>query len=502
MPTFFFVVKLFFSEPSGGLVSYTIKLALIVIFVTFPLRIKDRGDILKKLILLLILLLISTSMLFSQTSSSKNIRMFLDFARFRYDEHNTYLEIYYLLHNMGKEKLNQTNEILLEFSLSDENKDSLLATSLLKVSLENGVSNGNGLDGVQGSLIKTVLPTGKYKIKMVRLSEDRTQRLDSLNQVFASPSFKTDKIALSDLELCSNIVTGSKNEKGLFYKNTMEVFPNPMRIYNQDNSELYYYIELYNIRSENPQDEVKIEVAIADTHGNIKEQKNYTRNRAYESLVEFGFFDVGTLANGLYTLVFAATDATANYSTYTRTNFYVVNASAITSDQENMIAAFPKSEYMFMSETEADEKINQALYIGTREEKEIAKTLTDVESKRLFLFKFWFNRENPVMEGLKDEYYSRVDYANEHYAFSNRKGWQSDRGRVYIVYGQPSDIDRQPHNPEGKPYEIWTYHELEGGVKFLFVDVTGFGDYKLMSSTMRGEIHDPGWDDLLIFGRQ
>lgn len=428
--------------------------------------------------------------------------MFLDFARFRYDEHNTYLEIYYLLHNMGNEQLNQSNEILLEFSLSDENKDSLLATSLLKVFLENGVTNGNGLEGVKGSLIKTVLPSGKYKIKMVRLSEDGAQRLDSLNQVFVSPSFKMDKIALSDLELCSNIVTGSKNEKGLFYKNTMEVFPNPMRIYNQDNSELFYYIELYNIRSENPQDEVKIEVAIADREGKIKEQKNYTRNRNYESLVEFGSFDVGAFGNGLYTLVFAATDAAANYSTYTRSNFYVVNASAITSEQESMIEAFSKSEYIVMPEPEADEKISQALYIATREEKDIAKTLTDAESKRMFLFKFWFSRENPAMEGLKDEYYSRVDYTNEHYAFANRKGWQSDRGRVYVVYGQPSDIDRQPHNPDGRPYEIWTYHELEGGVKFLFVDETGFGEYKLMSSTMRGEIHDPGWDDLLIFGRQ
>lgn len=456
----------------------------------------------KKLILLLILLLVSTSPLFSQASSSKNIRMFLDFSRFRYDEHNTYLEIYYLLHNTGNPEVNQSNEILLEFSLSDENKDSLLASSILKVSLENGVTNGNSLEGVKGSLIKTVLPSGKYQIKMVRLSQDGSQRLDSLNQVFVSPTFKMDKIALSDLELCSNIVTGSKNEKGLFYKNTMEVFPNPMRIYNQENSELFYYIELYNIRSENPQNEVKIEVAIADTEGKIKEQKNYTRNRAYESLVEFGSFDVGALGNGLYTLVFAATDPVANYSTYTRSNFYVVNASAITADQESMIEAFSKSEYMFMSETEADEKINQALYIATPEEKHIAKTLTDAESKRMFLFKFWFSRESPVMEGLKDEYYTRVDYTNEQYAFANRKGWQSDRGRVYIVYGQPSDVDRQPNNPDGRPYEIWTYHELEGGVKFLFVDETGFGDYKLVSSTMRGEIYDPGWDQLMLFGRQ
>ena len=457
----------------------------------------------KSLILLLLtLFFFSTSALFSQTAPSKNIRMFLDFARFRYDEHNTYLEIYYLLYDLDRDSLNRPGDVRLEFSLKDQNKDSLLAKSSLKVSSVNGSTSEEGFSRVRGSLIKTVLPTGKYKIKMVRVNDDGSRKLDSLSHIFSTPSFKTDKIALSDLELCSNIVTGSNNDKGLFYKNTMEVFPNPMRMYNKETPELFYYIELYNLKSENPQDEIKIEVAIADTEGKVKEQKSYTQKRRFESLVEFGSFDVSALANGLYTLIFAINDVTANYSVYTRSNFYVMNFSELTSGQENMIAAFASSEFINMPEAEVDEKIAQALYIATREEKDIAKTLDNVEGKRLFIFRFWFKRERAGMEGLKDEYYSRVDHANELYAFSNFKGWQSDRGRVYVVYGEPSDIARHPQNPDERPYEIWMYHELEGGVRFLFMDFSGFGDYKLVNSNMRGEIRDPGWDNLLIFGGQ
>jgi GWxTD domain-containing protein len=152
-----------------------------------------------------------------------------------------------------------------------------------------------------------------------------------------------------------------------------------------------------------------------------------------------------------------------------------------------------------MSEEVIDQRIAQSLYIATLDERKIFQNLDNLEGKRMFLFKFWYARESSVNEGLKDEYYSRVEHADEHFGFANRKGWQSDRGRVYIVYGEPSQTDRYPSNPDADPYIVWKYHELEGGASFLFVDESGFGDYKLVSSTMRGEIYDARWDRYLLF---
>lgn len=451
-----------------------------------------------KLLLAFFLSVFAVSFLAAQAPASNNIRMFLDFSRFRYDENNTYLEIYYLLYDTGKDSLNSPGEVQLEFSLFDENKDSLLAKSNLKVKLEDRNSSLNG-DRVQGSLIKTVLPTGKYKIKMVRLGERGIQKIDSLSHIFSTPAFKSDRVAVSDVELCSNIITGSTRERGLFYKNTMEVFPNPMRMYSKETPTLHYYVELYNLKSANPQDELKIEVVIADTEGKIKAQKGYTKPRNYESLVEIGSFDVTDYPNGLYTMVFAVVDPVGDYSVYTRSNFYVMNLSELTAEQGDMIADYSQSEFITMSEEVINQKIAQALYIATPEEREISRNLDNLEGKRLFLFKFWHARENPGNQGLKDEYYSRVEFADKNFAFANRKGWQSDRGRVYIVYGEPSQIDRYPSNPGTDPFIVWKYHELEGGVRFLFVDETGFGDYKLVSSTMRGEIYDTRWDRYLLF---
>jgi hypothetical protein len=62
-----------------------------------------------------------------------------------------------------------------------------------------------------------------------------------------------------------------------------------------------------------------------------------------------------------------------------------------------------------------------------------------------------------------------------------------------MTYGEPSEIERFPNETESKPYEIWYYHELEGGVKFVFADLSGYSDYQLVHSTMRGELQDENW---------
>jgi hypothetical protein len=70
-------------------------------------------------------------------------------------------------------------------------------------------------------------------------------------------------------------------------------------------------------------------------------------------------------------------------------------------------------------------------------------------------------------------------------------------GRVYITYGEPDDIERHPSSQETKPWEQWNYHNLEGGVYFIFVDQDGYGAYRLVHSDKKGEISHPEWEQLL-----
>jgi GWxTD domain-containing protein len=129
--------------------------------------------------------------------------------------------------------------------------------------------------------------------------------------------------------------------------------------------------------------------------------------------------------------------------------------------------------------TNIDEAIEQLRYIATDQEMETMRRA--FRSAKLDLFReFWKNRDptpgTPQNEQM-DEYYRRVNYANLHFS-TQRPGWMTDRGYVYIKYGEPSEVIRNLIPRNQKPYEIWIYHELN--LEFVFQDRTGFGDYELV----------------------
>ncbi|MBN1350405.1 GWxTD domain-containing protein, partial [candidate division KSB1 bacterium] len=107
--------------------------------------------------------------------------------------------------------------------------------------------------------------------------------------------------------------------------------------------------------------------------------------------------------------------------------------------------------------------------------------------------KFWSERDpTPGTEQNEhmEEYFRRVHYANE--VFSGfREGWKSDMGMVYIILGHPNDIERHPFESGSKPYQVWYYYDINR--KFVFVDETGFGEYRLLSEYWDDLFRDAGW---------
>ena len=139
-------------------------------------------------------------------------------------------------------------------------------------------------------------------------------------------------------------------------------------------------------------------------------------------------------------------------------------------------------------------------YIITDKEREIYKKLQTDEEREAFIEDFWRKRDpDPDTEEneFKDEYYERVAYANEHYA-SGVPGWKTDRGRIYIMYGEPDELESHPaggpyerESYEGGgqtttyPFERWFYRYIEGvgsGIEIEFVDPTGSGEYRIARS--------------------
>lgn len=131
-----------------------------------------------------------------------------------------------------------------------------------------------------------------------------------------------------------------------------------------------------------------------------------------------------------------------------------------------------------LSVTDFDLAVRQMKYIATGEEYNQLRAALPQERERLFK-DFWKKRDpTPDTEEneLLEEYFRRVEYANEKFA-THRPGWETDRGRIYLVYGEPTDVERHPFEANSRPYEIWFYSQIAR--RFVFVDYTGFGDYTL-----------------------
>jgi GWxTD domain-containing protein len=137
------------------------------------------------------------------------------------------------------------------------------------------------------------------------------------------------------------------------------------------------------------------------------------------------------------------------------------------------------------------------VYIITDEERAAFKQLSNDEERDNFIEAFWQRRDpTPDTEEneYKEEHYQRIAYANEHFA-AGVPGWKTDRGRIYIVFGKPDEIESHPSGgtyerpmDEGGgetstfPFEDWRYRYIEGigqEVIIEFVDDCMCGAYEM-----------------------
>lgn len=148
-------------------------------------------------------------------------------------------------------------------------------------------------------------------------------------------------------------------------------------------------------------------------------------------------------------------------------------------------------------------------YIITDEERAAFKRLQTDEEREQFIENFWLRRDptpDTVENEFKEEHYRRIAYANEHFA-SGIPGWKTDRGRIYITYGPPDEIEdhssggmyeRPPEEGGGEtstyPFQQWRYRYIEGIGTNIIIE--------FVDPTMSGEFHmtmDPSEKDALLY---
>ncbi|MBP9151592.1 MAG: GWxTD domain-containing protein [Flavobacteriales bacterium] len=143
--------------------------------------------------------------------------------------------------------------------------------------------------------------------------------------------------------------------------------------------------------------------------------------------------------------------------------------------------------------------------ISTQEEIATVNTRMNFRDRNMmwrFMYNFWKQRnpENPEQAWLT--YWKEVEKVNATYSNNLRKGYDTDRGRVYLQYGPPNTISPNYFEPNTYPYEIWHYYKLEDHLnaeqsnkKFVFANIErGSNEFKIIHSDAKNEITNIRWN--------
>jgi GWxTD domain-containing protein len=137
----------------------------------------------------------------------------------------------------------------------------------------------------------------------------------------------------------------------------------------------------------------------------------------------------------------------------------------------------------------------EVVYIITDKEREIFLQLQTNRERDIFIEGFWKQRDptpNAPDNEFKTEHYRRIKYANQYLGKdSPQPGWQSDQGRIYIMLGEPQQIERFDNQSDIYPVQVWFYDGmgefgLPNAFNVVFFKKYNAGDYILYSPIRDG----------------
>lgn len=273
----------------------------------------------------------------------------------------------------------------------------------------------------------------------------------------------TGNLGLSGILLALNVAADTT--PGKLNKNGLLIIPNPSGVYNFRYPTLYGYMEIYG--SSRGETVYKIAYRIVNHVGDTVKTIRMRKSRISSNQTDVVVTSIAGLSGGEYKLVVEVADSVNGLHAIQTKSFAVVKRPTIA-----------------WTDTSAEKGkfYDQIKYLVS--EKEYKKFLKySKEGQAAYLKAFWQRNDY-------SEFEKRFEYVNEYFSVSNRKGADTDRGRIYLKYGPPDEKSGHSFETGYKPNEFWTYY---AGLRFIFVDMKGSGDFMLVFSNTEKERTDPNW---------
>jgi GWxTD domain-containing protein len=266
-----------------------------------------------------------------------------------------------------------------------------------------------------------------------------------------------------------------------------------------------FYCEVYNTKIMLGDDNLIVRYAIVYDHNrqvvnDLVVSKKYKSNEVIVLLAQLPLLSV---SSGNYWLVVEARDK-QNEVLASQSVFFQRSYRAPVAEEEPEVdfSTFDISGTFAANITNADslKEFIASLYpISGKSDRHIATNqiaIGDLLSMQQYFYYFWLRQDRLNPETKWQAYKIQVDKVNASFATPIDKGYDTDRGRVYLQYGEPNTIEESEYDPNTYPYEIWHYYAVAGETnrKFVFYSRDrSSNDYVLLHSDVTGEPSAYDW---------
>lgn len=306
----------------------------------------------------------------------------------------------------------------------------------------------------------------------------------------------------------------SPNEKDAFYKNGRLQVPLSTNFLDDHRDILHYYAELYQTRTYTPSDTLVQRIFISKKPLDVPVygmQRTDTLRRTAVFPVT-GDMNITMLPTGNYYLNMVLENKATGKTISTNTFFQRINTVPKVAADTVRDTSVQKIELFDLSETFVG-KFNMAQLRAVL--KMLIPTATAMENEtiqgflkrpdetfmRYFAYNFWVARDknNPKREW--DRYTAVVKEVNKLFGSSVLPGYETERGQIYLRYGKPNERIVVNNETGALPYELWVYNatakQSMPGMFLFYKPGYMISDYKLLHSTVNGEIRNTIWREFL-----
>lgn len=346
------------------------------------------------------------------------------------------------------------------------------------------------------------IPEGNYEMEILISDLHAGKKPFSTIQPVAI-EFPDNELSFSGIQLVKSCTPTTG--QSILTKGGYDMVPMVSNFFPESETRLIYYTEIYNagtILGEGEKFLVTSKINSFETGNTMKDYVLYRRVEARPVVPVLNEYDISRLPSGNYTLVIEVRNK-LNELILSNELFLQRSNPSIQYDLADLASIDVAAT--FASRINSKDTLLELIRSLDPIATDLEKTFINKQSKdadlvtcQQFFYNFWLARDISNPEQAWREYLGLVNIVNSAYKTQIHKGYQSDRGRVYLKYGPPNIITESYNEPTTYPYEIWHYYELGGNQrnkKFVFYthDITT-NNFTLLHSDAIGEISNYRWE--------